>query len=59
MAATSVVVSEQTVPMPSYDGCLALIRIRRAIENRPTADDEPLRELDPDDFAIKRKRWSR
>ena len=53
------VVSEQTVPMPSYDGCLSLIWVRRPIEDRPTAEDELLRELDPDDFTIKRKRWPR
>ena len=53
------VISEQTVPMPSYDGCLSLIWVRRPIENRPTAEDELLRELDPDDFTIKRKRWPR
>ena len=53
------VISEQTVPMPSYDGCLSLIWVRRPIENRPTAEDELLRELDSDDFTIKRKRWPR
>jgi hypothetical protein len=53
------VVSEQTVPMPSYDGCLSLIWVRRPIEDRPTADDELLRELEPDDFTLKRNRWPR
>ena len=53
------VVSEQTVPMPSYDGCLSLIWVRRPIEDRPTAEDELLHELSPDDFTIKRKRWPR
>ncbi len=53
------VVFEQTVPMPSYDGCLSLIWVRRPIEDRPTAEDELLRELNPDDFTIKRKRWPR
>lgn len=53
------VVSEQTIPMPSYEGCLSLIWVRRPIEDRPTAEDELLSELDPDDFTIKRKRWPR
>lgn len=53
------VISEQTVPMPSYNGCLSLIWVRRPIEDRPTAEDELLRELSPDDFTIKRKRWPR
>jgi IrrE N-terminal-like domain len=53
------VVFEQTVPMPSYEGCLSLIWARRPIEDRPTAEDELLRELDPDDFGLKRKRWPR
>jgi IrrE N-terminal-like domain len=53
------VVSEQTVSMPSYDGCLSLVWVRRPIEDRPTAEDELLRELNPDDFTIKRKRWPR
>jgi hypothetical protein len=53
------VVSEQTIPMPSYEGCLSLIWVRRPIEDRPTAEDELLGELDPDDFTIKRKRWPR
>lgn len=52
-------VSEETVSMPSYDGCLTLIWARRPIENRPTPEDELLRELSPDDFTIKRKRWPR
>ena len=53
------VVSEQTIAMPSYEGCLSLIWIRRSIEDRPTPEDELLRELSPDDFTIKRKRWPR
>jgi hypothetical protein len=53
------VVSEQTIPMPSYEGCLTLIWIRRSIEDRPTPEDELLRELSPDDFTIKRRRWPR
>ena len=52
-------VSEQTVPMPSYDGCLSLIWVRRPIEDRTTAEDELLRELNPDDFTLRRKRWPR
>lgn len=53
------VVFEQSIPMPSYDGCLSLIWARRPIEDHPTAEDELLRELDPDDFTLKRKRWLR
>jgi hypothetical protein len=45
--------------MPNYDGCLSLIWVRRPIENRPSAEDELLRELDPQDFTINRKRWPR
>lgn len=52
-------VSEQCVVMPFYRGCLSLIWIRRPIEDRPTADDELLRELSPDDFTLGRKRWPR
>ena len=51
------VISEQTVPMPSYNGCLSLIWVRRPIEDRPTAEDELLRELNPDDFTTRRERW--
>ena len=32
--------------MPSYDGCLSLIWVRRPIEDRPTVEDELLRELE-------------
>jgi Zn-dependent peptidase ImmA (M78 family) len=53
------VISEQTVPMPSYNGCLSLIWVRRPIEDRPTVEDELLRELSPDDFTIRRNRWPR
>ena len=53
------VMSEQTVPMPSYDGCLSLIWVRRPIEDRPTSEDELLRELSPEDFTIRRKHWPR
>lgn len=53
------VISEQTVPMPSYDGCLSLVWVRRPIEDRPAVEDELLRELSPDDFTIRRKRWPR
>jgi len=53
------VVCEQSIPMPSYDGCLSLIWVRRPIEDRPSTEDELLRELDPDDFTLKRKRWPR
>jgi hypothetical protein len=53
------VVCEQTLPMPSYDGCLSLIWARRPIEDRPSAQDELLRELDPEDFTLSRKRWPR
>lgn len=52
-------ISEQTVAMAFYEGCLSLIWVRRPIEDRPTAEDDLLRELDPDDFTIKRKRWPR
>ena len=53
------VISEQTVPMPSYNGCLSLVWVRRPIEDRPTVEDELLRELSPDDFTIRRNRWPR
>ena len=36
------VVSEQSISMPAYEGCLSLIWIRRAIEQKPTAEDELL-----------------
>jgi len=53
------VVSEQSILMPSYEGCLSLIWIRRAIERRPTVEDELLTELDPEGFTVNRKRWPR
>jgi Zn-dependent peptidase ImmA (M78 family) len=52
-------VSEEAVSMPFYQGCLSLIWIRRDIEDRPTAEDELLRELSPDEFTLGRKRWPR
>jgi len=53
------VVSEQSILMPSYEGCLSLIWIRRPIEQKPTADDELLPELEPEGFTVNRKRWPR
>ena len=53
------VVSEQSIFMPSYEGCLSLIWIRRAIEQKPTVEDELLPELDPEGFTVNRKRWPR
>jgi IrrE N-terminal-like domain len=53
------VVSEQSLSMPFYDGCLSLIWVRRPIEDRPTAEDELLPELDPEGFTLKRKLWPR
>ena len=53
------VVSEQSILMPSYEGCLSLIWIRRPIEQKPTAEDELLPELDPEGFTVNRKRWPR
>ncbi len=53
------VVSEQSIYMPSYDGCLSLLWIRRAIEEKPTAEDELLPELEPEGFTVNRKRWPR
>jgi hypothetical protein len=53
------VVSEQSIYMPSYEGCLSLIWIRRAIEQKPTVEDELLPELDPEGFTVNRKRWPR
>jgi len=53
------VVSEQSILMPSYEGCLSLIWIRRAIEQKPTAEDELLPELDPEGFIVNRKLWPR
>jgi hypothetical protein len=53
------VVSEQSILMPSYEGCLSLIWIRRPIEQKPTAEDELLAELDPEGFTVDRKRWPR
>jgi Zn-dependent peptidase ImmA (M78 family) len=52
-------VSEQSISMPFYRGCLSLIWIRRPIEDRPSAEDELLRELSPDEFTLGRKRWPR
>jgi hypothetical protein len=52
-------VSEQSLHMPFYDGCLSLIWVRRSIENRPTVEDELLPELDPEGFTLQRKRWPR
>ncbi len=53
------VIWEQAVAMPNYKGCLSLLWVRREIENRPTEQDELLRELDPEDFTMRRKRWPR
>jgi IrrE N-terminal-like domain len=53
------VVSEQSIFMPSYEGCLSLIWIRRTIEQKPTVEDELLPELDPEGFTLNRKRWPR
>jgi hypothetical protein len=53
------VVSEQSIFMPSYEGCLSLIWIRRATEQKPTVEDELLPELDPEGFTVNRKRWPR
>jgi hypothetical protein len=53
------VISEQTVPMPSYNGCFSLIWVCCPIEDRPTVEDELLREFNPDDFTIRCKRWPR
>ena len=51
------VVSEQSILMPSYEGCLSLVWVRRPIEQKPSADDELLPELDPEGFTVNRKRW--
>jgi hypothetical protein len=53
------VVSEQSLSMPFYDGCLSLIWVRRPIEERPTPEDELLSELEPEGFTLQRKRWPR
>lgn len=53
------VVSEQSLSMPFYEGCLSLIWVRRPIEEKPTAEDELLPELDPEGFTLKRKNWPR
>ena len=53
------VVSEQSILMPSYDGCLSLIWVRRPVEQKPTAEDELLAELDPEGFTLNRKQWPR
>lgn len=52
-------VSEQSILMPSYDGCLSLIWVRRPVEHKPTAEDELLAELDPQGFTLNRKQWPR
>jgi hypothetical protein len=44
---------------PTYNGCLSLLWARRSIENRPSAEDELLPELDPEGFTLNRKRWPR
>ncbi len=48
---------EQSISMPNYNGCLSLLWARRSIENRPSAEDELLPELDPENFTLNRKRW--
>lgn len=53
------VVLEQSVAMPFYDGVLTLLWIRDAIEARHDDNDELLEPLDPNDFGLGRKRWSR
>lgn len=52
-------VSEQAISMSFYNGCLGLIWVRRPIEDRPSAEDELLKEFSPDEFTLGRKRWPR
>ncbi len=52
-------VLEQSVSMPFYDGVLTLLWIREAIEKRREDDHELLESLDPTDFGLSRKRWTR
>lgn len=51
------VLSEQSLWMPYYEGCLSLIWVRHQIEDRPTEEDELLPERDPEEFTLQRKRW--
>lgn len=55
---TEAQLKEQSIPMPSYRGCLSLLWVNRVIEDRPSAEDELLQELDPDRFnSLNRKNW--
>lgn len=52
------VIKEQSLLMPYYDGCLALLWANREIENAHSIDDELLPELEADRFdSNSRKRW--
>ncbi len=49
---------EQTIAMPSYNGCLSLLWANRKIEDKPSSDDSLLEELDPNRFdSSQRKTW--
>ena len=52
-------ISEQTIAMPNYGACLTLLWAKRDLENRPSEADELLRELEPEEFSLNRKRWPR
>jgi hypothetical protein len=51
------VIWEQSVPMPSYRGCLSLLWAKREIVNLDHERDELLEELDPKEFTHERTKW--
>jgi hypothetical protein len=50
-------ISEESLMMPFYGGCLSLLWAKREIRYRDSAQEELLRELDPQDFTHERKFW--
>jgi Zn-dependent peptidase ImmA (M78 family) len=49
-------VLEQSRPIPSYDGVLTLLSIPEPL-TRERQTEEPLSELDPTEFTLRRKTW--
>ena len=50
---------EETRCMPSYSAALSLLRLAGPFDTDPYRADEMLADLDPDDFSLKRRRWTR
>jgi IrrE N-terminal-like domain len=48
---------EESRTMPFYKACLTLLWARREITYRDSAQDELLREMDPQEFTLERKTW--